>query len=151
MIMQDRPLSFWIFRLIGLASGLAAIAASVFTDLWANRFAGSATGTALLAVCLVSFRRCPASVAILDNEEGELRVRRWGPGLSLETEVFPYEQIEDIVVERGTGRNSSRYRPVVKLKDGVKVPLTILWRKSETACRQFSGVMRDFFISKPKS
>src|SRR5687768_5269312 len=139
--LRDRPGPFWMVGLFLLAGGALAIGMSL--GLAGNgdelkpweRLASAAVGLGVAAGGLWWRAQTPTTKVELALTRRSLRLVRWGI-LGREVRQLPFDQLESAVVEEGDdGDGGKVWRPIVRLRYGGVLPLSLLWSHNEPGIR----------------
>src|SRR5687768_14794147 len=139
--LHDRPALFWALGFFLFAGGALAIAMSLGLAQNADqlkpweRLASAAVGLGVAAGGLWWLAQNPTTKVELDLTRRSLRLVRWGI-LGREVRQVPFDQLESAVVEEGEdGDGGKVWRPVVRLRYGGVLPLSLLWSHHEPGIR----------------
>jgi hypothetical protein len=137
VILHDCPGGHWALGLFLLAGGLLGVAAplGLMTDAEKLR-PWERTGILVIGVGVASgalwwLRRSPATRIIIDRERRQLRLIRTGIG-GRRAQELAFDDLLEVTIERGEDDDGGLItRPILRLKNGAKFPLSVLWSHDE--------------------
>jgi hypothetical protein len=139
--MRDRAAPHWFLGLFLLAGGLMAIAmplglANNADDLETGERLGSLlVGLGVSAGALWLLARSPGTELQLDLTRRSLTLIRRGI-LGRRVRQLPFDRLASVDLEAGKDSDGDPvWRPVLRLRDGEQVPLSVLWEHDEKGVR----------------